>query len=74
VGISQKLIRLTEIKMESTKAVVKINNRKTKTFECNTGVKKGDGLSTTLFITALHRVIRKIDQRGTILNKLSQIC
>ena len=72
--ISQKLIRLTEMTMESTKALVKINNRKTKTFELNTGVKQGNGLSTTLFIIALHRVIRKIDQRGKIFNKLSQIC
>jgi sorting nexin-29 len=44
MGISQKFIRLTEMTMESTKAVVKINNLKTKTFEFNTGVKQGDGL------------------------------
>jgi hypothetical protein len=28
MGISQKLIRLTEMKMKGTKAVVKINNQK----------------------------------------------
>jgi hypothetical protein len=31
MGISQKLIRLTEMTMESMKAVVKVNNQKTKT-------------------------------------------
>ena len=73
-GIPQKLIRLTEMTIKDTKAVVKVNNQKTKIFEFKTGVKQGNGLSTTLFITAQHKVIRKIDQRWTILNKLSQVC
>jgi hypothetical protein len=73
VGIQQKLITLIEMTLKDTKAVVKINNWKPRTFGFNTGVKKGQRLSTTLFIIALHKVIREIDQRGTILNKLSQI-
>ena len=60
--------------MKNMKAVVKVNNQKTKIFEFKTGIKQGDGLSANLFIIALHKVIRKIDQRGTIFNKLSQIC
>ena len=44
VGIPQKLIKLVEMTLKDTKAAVKINNRKTRTFEFNTGVKKGDGL------------------------------
>ena len=71
-GIPQKLIRLTE--MTNTKAVVKINNQKTKIFEFKSGVKQGDGLSTTLFTAALHKAIRKIDQTGAIFNKLSEVC
>jgi hypothetical protein len=31
-GISQKLVRLIEMTMKGIKAVIKINNRKTKTF------------------------------------------
>ena len=31
-GIPQKLIRLTEMTMKDTKAVVKVNNQKTKIF------------------------------------------
>jgi hypothetical protein len=74
VGIPQKLITLIEMTLKDTKAVVKINNWKTRIFEFNTGVKQEDGLSTTLFIIALRKVIRETDQRGTIFNKLSQIC
>jgi len=57
VGIPQKLIKLIEMTLKDTKAAVKINNWKTRTSEFNTGVKQGDGLSTTLFIIALHKVI-----------------
>ena len=60
--------------VKDTKAVVKVNNQKTKIFKFKTGIKQGDRLSTTLFIIALHKVIRKTEQRGTIFNKLSQVC
>ena len=74
VGVPQKPIKLIEMTSKDTKAQVKINNWKIRTFEFNTGVKQGDGLSTTLFIIALYKLIREIDQRGIIFNKLSQIC
>jgi len=61
-----KLIRLTEINIGSTKAGIKIGNNVSKTFEYNKGVKQGEGISTTLFLIALHRVVKKIDQRGTV--------
>ena len=67
--IPQKLIRLTEMTMMDMKAVVKVNNQKTNISEFKTDVEQGDWLSTTLFIIDLHKVIGKIDQKGTIFNK-----
>jgi hypothetical protein len=49
---------------------VKVTNTLGKSFTINAGVKQGDGLSTALFILALHYGVQKIDQRDTIFTKL----
>jgi len=60
--------------MCQTKTRVKIDSQISAPLEFNKGVKQGDGLSTTVFILALHNAAQEIDQRGTIYTKSSQIC
>ena len=70
--IPYKLITLVRMTMKNTTARVKVTNKLNNSFTFNAG--QGDGQSTTLFILVLHHGVQKIDQRGTVFTKLSQIC
>jgi hypothetical protein len=74
IKIPYKLIRLVKMTMKNTTARVKITNIFSNSFTFSAGVRQGDVLSTTLLIITLHYGVQKIDQRGTIFTKLSQIC
>jgi hypothetical protein len=65
---------MVEMTTNHTKAKVKIGNKLSETFDFSLGIKQGDGLSAVLFFLAMHKAVNKIDQRGTIFTKSSQIC
>jgi sorting nexin-29 len=54
-------------------AKVKRGNETREKFRYYSGVKQGDGLSTILFKVALQTAVKKVDNRGNIFTKLSQI-
>jgi sorting nexin-29 len=74
VGIPGKLIRLVRMTLDNTRARVKVGTKLSDSFIFNMGVKQGDGLSAVLFNLTLHQAINKVDQKGTIFFKSSQIC
>ena len=72
--VANKLITLVKMTMKNITSRVKVTNKLSNSFTFNADVRQRDGLSTTLFIIALHHRVQKTDQRGTIFTKLSQIC
>ncbi|GFG33845.1 hypothetical protein Cfor_11047, partial [Coptotermes formosanus] len=72
--IPVNIIKLVWMTMDNTSANVKVGNKLNEPFHFNDGVKQGGTLSTTLFNTALHSVINKIDQKETLFLKSTQIC
>jgi sorting nexin-29 len=73
-AIPPKLINLLKMTVDQTTAKVKLEQQIGDEFHYSKGFKQGDGLSTTLCILTLHMTIQKVDKRGTIIYKSSQIC
>jgi hypothetical protein len=72
--IPHKLIRLVRMTRKNTTARVKVTNTLGNSFAFNADVRQGDGLSTTLFILALHYGVQKIDQRHNFHETQSNMC
>src|ERR1700744_6230282 len=74
-GIPSKLIRLTKATLTDTKCKILIQGQLSDTFNIDTGLRQGDGLSTILFNLALEKVVRamSINFNGTIFTTSKQI-
>jgi exonuclease III len=70
-----KLIRLLRGTLQGVRCQVKIGGELSQPFDSLTGLKQGDGLSTTLFNIALECVVRRsgIETSGSIFNKSVQV-
>jgi hypothetical protein len=65
---------LTMMTLHETYAKVKLGNETGEKFKYYSDVKQDDSLSTTLFKVGLQTAIKKVDKRGNIFTKVSQIC
>jgi sorting nexin-29 len=72
--ISQKLIRLVEVTLKDSRAKVLRAGRTSRNFEITSGVRQGDSLSAVLFNLALHKAVKELNLRGTIIYKTKQTC
>jgi hypothetical protein len=72
--IPHKLIRLVKTTMKNTTARVKVTTTLGNSFTTNAGVRQGDGISTTLFILALHYGAQKISKRHNFHKTQSNMC
>ena len=75
LGISPKLVRLTQATMEGTDAKVKIQNELSESFQTRIGLRQGDALACILFNITLEKTIPEanLNQRGNIFYKSVQI-
>ena len=71
--IPDKIIRLTQMTMDGSRAVINTRDGLSKEVEITRGVRQGDGLSATLFIIALDGVINDCELEGTIITKEVQM-
>jgi hypothetical protein len=64
--VPEKLIRLIELTVINTRARIKINNEYAEEFKVESGVKRRDTLSTTLFHVVVDVIAKQLDLRGSI--------
>ena len=74
-GFPHKLIRLIKATLSRVMCGIKVQGHTSGLFECKTGLRQGDELSTKLFNIALEGVFRraKLELTGTIFTKSTQL-
>lgn len=74
VNIPRKLVRLIKVTLTNAKAAVMVSGKIGSEFHIESGVKQGDSLSSTLFNLVLHAAVSKLKLKGSVINKLKQMC
>jgi hypothetical protein len=70
--VAEKLIRLIDLTLITTRAKVKINNEYTKEFKIEARVKQREPLSGTLFSLVVDIILKQRDLGGNISTRLKQ--
>ena len=64
IRVPQKLIRLIKTCTESSKGKIKIDNHLSKSFDINSDVRQGDGLSLLLFNLVLEKALQRVREHN----------
>jgi len=72
--IPKKIERPVKMTLEGAQAKVLVDGKISAPFTIDKGVRQGDGLSATLFNLTLHKALKNLEKKNTILNRLTQIC
>lgn len=72
-GVPNKLIKLVKMTLNKSQAKVVVEKKLTRSITVSSGVRRGDSLSTVLFNLVLHKTIKRIEVKGTIVHKSKQV-
>jgi sorting nexin-29 len=72
-GVPNKLIKLVKMTLNKSQAKVEVGNQLTRSITVLSGVRQGDSLSAVLFNLVLHKAIRHMEVKGTIVHKSKQV-
>ena len=72
IKIAGKIINLTAVTLEGSKAIIKLGNGCSESFQIESGLRQGDALSPVLFNIVFEAALTNIDKRGDISTKLRQ--
>jgi len=71
LGIHKKTERLVKMALEGAQSKVILDRKISTSFGISIGVKRGDGLSATLFNLVLHKALKTLEKSNTILIRLT---
>ena len=69
MGIPKKLVQLTRVTTAGSKATVRADNQYTPAFPITNDVRKGDALSSVLFVLVLEAILQKMNINWIYRNK-----